>query len=348
MPTLHTDTAVRPAHGQQHSPRFSRTRRTVLWVPGALLALALLALAGTALLDARDQRRPPPGELIELPDGRRLHLQIAGVEHGGPTIVLEAGQGLFSPAFAWIQDALAEYATVVAYDRPGYGWSTPADGPTSATATVDDLYEALKTGTLEGPYLVVGHSLGAFYARTFAARHPEETLGLVLLDPAHEEQWQRLPEEAVAEFEEAGQMFRWAARMARLGVFRLSNPQRMATVDLPEAAARQIVDITATARYWQTAGAEVEAYDTLAAAPPHGFGDLPVMVISAGRDVPDRPQTRAATDDLHRELVSRSPRATHHVIEEAEHLTLLTVDGHARVVSDLIATLLPPDRRPDQ
>ena len=227
----------------------------------------------------------------------------------------------------------------------GHGTATEQGDIAESHATRNILGPAIPFHSLKSYF---GHSLGAFYARTFAARHPEETLGLVLLDPAHEEQWQRLPEEAVAEFEEAGQMFRWAARMARLGVFRLSNPQRMATVDLPEAAARQIVDITATARYWQTAGAEVEAYDTLAAAPPHGFGDLPVMVISAGRDVPDRPQTRAATDDLHRELVSRSPRATHHVIEEADHLTLLTVDGHARVVSDLIATLLPPDRRPDQ
>ncbi len=304
--------------------------------------MAALALAVTALLDARDARRPPPGELVELADGRMVHLQVAEIDHAGPTIVFEAGQGQFSPVFAWLQDALAEHVTVVAYDRPGYGWSTPADRPADAGATADDLHEALAARSLEGPYLLVGHSLGAFYVRTFAERYPDQTAGIVLLDPAHEQQLDRLPAEAVREFEEAGPMFRWAARLARLGLFRLSNPQEDATSDLPGAAATQIVTVSAAARYWQTAGAEVDAFETLAAAPPHELGDLPVMIISAGRDVPDAPPIRETMDDLHHELASRAPHATRHLIEDADHLTLLTVEEHARAVSDLISDLLPP------
>lgn len=346
MTALRPDASTPLEQGRGRTRRWPRVRRAGLWTLGGLLSVAVLAMAGTALLDARDQRRPPPGELVELPDGRMLHLQIAGGEHTGPTIVLDAGQGMFSPAFAWLQDTLAEHATVVAYDRPGYGWSTPAARPVDADATADDLHNALTSHGLDGPYLLVGHSLGAFYAHTFAARHPEHTVGLVLLDPAHEQQLERLPADALAEFEQADQMFRWAARMARLGLFRLSNPQDEATADLPEHAARQIITVAAAARYWQTAGAEVDAFSTLAAAPPHGFGDLPVMVISAGRDVPDGPQVRAVLDELNRELVSRVPQSTHHVIEDADHLTLLTVEAHAREVSELILTLLPANDVP--
>lgn len=310
------------------------------------MSVAVLALAGTALLDARDQRRPPPGELVELPDGRMLHLQIAGTEHTGPTVVLDAGQGMFSPAFAWLQYELKTHATVVAYDRPGYGWSTPADRPVDAVATVDDLYAALASRSLDGPYLLVGHSLGAFYARTFAARYPEQTLALVLLDPAHEGQFDQLSEDAAAEYEQADQTFRWAARMARLGLFRLSNPQQEATVDLPEAAADQIVTISAAARYWQTAGAELDAFDTLAAAPPQDVGDLQVMVVGAGRDVSDGPQIREVMHELNREVVARTPGASYHVIEDADHLSLLTVDEHARAVGELVASLLPQSTDP--
>ena len=187
----------------------------------------------------------------------------------------------------------------------------------------------------------MGHSLGAFYGRTFAERYPNQTLGLVLLDPAHEQQLDRLSEDAKAEFEEAGQMFRWAARLARLGLFRLSNPQEEAPIDLPEDTARQIVTVSAAASYWQAAGAEVDAFDALAAAPPHEFGDLPVMVISAGRDVPGGPEVREVMDDLHREVASRAPQVTHQTIGEADHLTLLTVEDHARAVSTLILELLP-------
>lgn len=341
MTALQTDARSEPAPGRRRTRRWPRVRRAGLWAFGGVLTVVALALAGAALLDARDQRRPPPGELVELPDGRVLHLQIAGADHGGPTVVLDAGQGMFSPAFAWLQDELAKHATVVAYDRPGYGWSTPADRPVDAGATADDLHEALTSQQLEGPYLLVGHSLGAFYTRTFADRYPEQTLGLVLLDPAHEEQLDRLPADAVAEVEQADQMFRWAARMARLGLFRLHNPQQEATVDLPDAAADQIVTVSAAARFWQAAGAEVDAFDALAAAPPHGYGNLPVMVIGAGRNVPDGPEVREVMDDLNRDLVSRAPQATHHVIEDADHLTLLTVEEHARAVGELVATLLP-------
>jgi pimeloyl-ACP methyl ester carboxylesterase len=342
MATLRTDANAPPADPRSRdASRWRRVGRGGLWVLGGLLTLATLALAGTALLDAREQRRPPPGELVDLPDGRKLHLQISGEEHAGPTVVLDAGQGMFSPSFAWLQAALAEQATVVAYDRPGYGWSTPADRPVDAGATADDLHAALTSRSLEGPYLLVGHSLGAFYVRAFAARYPEQTLGLVLLDPAHEQQLERLPADALVEFEQADQMFRWASRMARLGLFRLHNPQHEATGDLPEAASRQIVMVSAAARYWQTAGAELEGFERLAAAAPRGFGEVPVTLVSGGRDVPDGPQVREVLDELDRELVSRTPGIAHHIVEDADHLTLLTVDEHARVVSELIADLLP-------
>ena len=84
--------------------------------------------------------------------------------------------------------------------------------------------------------------------RTFADRYPDQTAGLVLLDPAHERQFDRLPDDAVAEFEQADRVFRWAARLARLGVFRIGNPQAQATVDLPVTAAEQIVRVSAAAR----------------------------------------------------------------------------------------------------
>jgi hypothetical protein len=109
MATVQTDTSARPASGRRDASRLRRVGRGGLWALGSLLTLAALALAGTALLDTREQRRPPPGDLVELPDGRLLHLQISGEGHAGPTVVLEAGQGLFSPAVAWLQAALAEH-----------------------------------------------------------------------------------------------------------------------------------------------------------------------------------------------------------------------------------------------
>ena len=47
---------------------------------------------------------------------------------------------------------------------------------------VDDLHKALKAGSIPGPYVLVGHSLGGLEARVYAQRWPEDVVGMVLVD----------------------------------------------------------------------------------------------------------------------------------------------------------------------
>jgi len=90
------------------------------------LGAAVLGMAGVgALVQAwatrRDERRyPPPGVLVDV-GGNRLHLDVRG-GGPGPTVVLEAGMGSFSPNWYWVQSELAPALRVVAYDRAGLGW----------------------------------------------------------------------------------------------------------------------------------------------------------------------------------------------------------------------------------
>jgi pimeloyl-ACP methyl ester carboxylesterase len=74
---------------------------------------------------------------------------------------------------------------VCSYDRPGYGWSDPIDAPIDAANVSRQLYALLRAGNENGPYVMVGHSLGGAYARMFAAEHREESAGLVLMDASN-------------------------------------------------------------------------------------------------------------------------------------------------------------------
>ncbi|TVR37718.1 MAG: alpha/beta hydrolase [Nitriliruptor sp.] len=103
-----------------------------------------------------------------------------------------------------------------------------------AGSVAADLHEGLDVLGVEGPVVLVGHSLGAGYARVFAAAYPDRVAGLVLLDPVHEEQLDRLPAQERASFEEAQQQFEVAPLLARLGVFGLSDPQEDVVASLPE------------------------------------------------------------------------------------------------------------------
>lgn len=136
-------------------------------------------------------------------------------------------------------------------------------------------------------------------------------------------------------------MLRSAARIAPHGLFQASNPQQDATGDLPGVAAPQVFTVSGAATDWQTAVAEVDAFETPATARSHELRDLPVLIVGAERDVPDAPPIRDTMDDLHDELALRAPHATHHRIEDADHLSLLTVEEPTRAVSDLVCRFLP-------
>jgi pimeloyl-ACP methyl ester carboxylesterase len=102
-------------------------------------------------------------------DGLRLHYLAAG--HGGPAIVMVHGLGGFAESWRHNMEPLAARATVYAIDLPGFGRS--AKPP--ARYGLSDFAKALH-GFVESLGLrqvsLLGHSLGAAIAVTYALTHP--------------------------------------------------------------------------------------------------------------------------------------------------------------------------------
>lgn len=121
----------------------------------------------------------PPGKLVDV-GGFRLHVDKIG--SGSPVILLEAGSRESSLIWRDIPEKLAEFATVVRYDRAGYAWSDPARTERSGDNIVQELHSALEQEGIRGPYILVGHSAGGMYSRLFAEKYKDEVEGLVLLD----------------------------------------------------------------------------------------------------------------------------------------------------------------------
>jgi pimeloyl-ACP methyl ester carboxylesterase len=55
--------------------------------------------------------------------------------------------------------------------------------------SVEELREILHHLKIKPPYLLVGHSYGGLSMRLFASMYPQEVVGLVLEDAAHENQY---------------------------------------------------------------------------------------------------------------------------------------------------------------
>jgi pimeloyl-ACP methyl ester carboxylesterase len=163
-----------------------------------------LALAVSMVGSARQNKPadPPSGRLVDV-GGRSLHIRCVGSATKGPTVILEAGAGDYSNRWTAVQDLLAPRLRSCAYDRAGIGWSTGTQNQ-SMSQDNDDLRALLKAAHVAGPYVLVGHSMGALLVRRYANHYPDDVAGLVLVGPTHENtrlffiaasQWQRVREQ---------------------------------------------------------------------------------------------------------------------------------------------------------
>jgi hypothetical protein len=156
-----------------------------------VLLLALWGIIYERASQARDLRLyPPPGKLIPM-GGYRLHLYCAGGD--SPTVVLE--HGLDGSYFDWrlVQPEIARFTRVCSYDRAGYGWSDRSPQPRVPSAMVQELHTLLTNASEKPPFIVVGHSMGAFDAVMYSRRYPDEVAAIVLVDGSYPDSRPRFP-----------------------------------------------------------------------------------------------------------------------------------------------------------
>ena len=308
------------------------------WARSALLVAGLTGLAAgiQQALTARDRRRyPPPGLLVSV-DGHPMHLQVRAPDSGGPTVVLEAGMGSFSPNWYWVQEELAPTIRSVAYDRAGLGWSRRSRRQRDAQTIAIELRDALRTAGIAPPYVLAGHSFGGLPVRAFADLYPELTAGLVLVDASHPDQWVRWPTPHADRILEVSQrIFGW---LGWFGVLRALNLARGIAAGLPARQAAELRAAAALPGYAATEAAQIRSWSVSreqvnAAAP---LGDLPLAVLA----VSDQPVGGELLTALQRELAELTENASIEVVQGASHESLVSNREHARVVANAIQAVV--------
>lgn len=166
------------------------TRKASTW-PGGLL-LAGIGLAAAFLTVRAKTRRaeadnPPRGRFVEV-DGVRLHY----IERGsGPALVLLHGNGVAADDFenSGLLDKAAEHYRVIAFDRPGFGYSKrPRSRVWTPQAQARLLHHALQDIGVDSA-IVLGHSWGTLVALSMALAAPGCVRGLVLLSGYYYPSW---------------------------------------------------------------------------------------------------------------------------------------------------------------
>ena len=159
------------------------------------------ARTGTRISIVVSRGPEPPAPTLErrLVDvgGYKLYLECIGT--GTPTVILESGAN--GTDWSFVEPSVASFTRVCAYDRAGTGSSEPRPAGIAATASrvAAELHTLVAAAGIEGPDVLVGHSLGGFYSHLYAKLYPNDVAGLVLVDGAPE-QWMQANLPALAPF----------------------------------------------------------------------------------------------------------------------------------------------------
>jgi pimeloyl-ACP methyl ester carboxylesterase len=287
----------------------ARLKPLGIWI----LVLLIVGFDYERVGEWRDRTRyPQVGASFNI-GGRSLNLFCSG--QGSPTVILEGDWGM--PGYGWtlIQRELAKSTRACWYDRAGYGWSDPGPFPNHSDSVARDLHQLLYAAGIAPPYLLVGHSMGAFHARVFRGFYKNEVAGMVLVDPMHEDitidihnHIEALRPAVIFFFKTLG-MF---------GGFRL-------LAEDPGPPPKGM-----TAREWSTVWAMRQQTKSVVSQPKEtplfmngelarasgGFDSLPLVVLSAGMAEPGEDQFQF---DLDERLARRSTRGRRAIVRNSDH-----------------------------
>ncbi len=165
-------------------PRLAASFLTLAAVAAMLAGCgALVGHRADSRAAAAEERYPPTGRII-LVGGHRVH---AHVEGSGPDLILLHGASGSTRDFTFaLVDQLKGRYRVIAFDRPGLGWSDALDEPGGLSPIVqaDHLRAAADELGVRRP-IIMGHSYGASVALAWALRDPGRTSALVLVSGAN-------------------------------------------------------------------------------------------------------------------------------------------------------------------
>jgi pimeloyl-ACP methyl ester carboxylesterase len=220
----------------------------------SFVLLASLISSNISLL-----QRDRPASSIPIMDtlidvgGRQLHFNVW--KGKSPAILFETGAG--DDLSVW-SDILAPIykntgATLITYDRAGFGKSTLDSNQITLKQQLDALTTGLTKLDLSDNYLLVAHSFGGYFSTLLANKYPEKIKGMVLLDPNQAAFW---TDAQTKDYWSQYASMKQAFKKENPGVYWLmvnayQNTREMRQVTFPSTI--PVIDIVAETPPWKTA-----------------------------------------------------------------------------------------------
>jgi len=119
-------------------------------------------------------------------NGKKVEIFISGLENNRkdkPVIVFENGMASKYGSWETVSNEISKTSAIFSYNRPRIGESENDSLPPTTKHIVENLRKMLLAKGLMPPYLLISHSFGGAYIRSFASSYPDEIAGLIFVDP---------------------------------------------------------------------------------------------------------------------------------------------------------------------
>lgn len=312
--------------------------RGLKWFGIVLVALVLLGVVYQAIGTELDKRNYSPRGQLYTVNGHQMHMACMG--EGSPAVILSPGAVSESVWWYRVQNQLAEHTQVCAYDRPGMGWSEPAAGERDALTMTDELHTLLEAAGIPSPYIVVGHSFGGILTRIYAQQYPGDVAGIVLVDSQFV-----MPKQFTnpGEFDSYKTFFdvtqAVTSVVTRIGLMRLLQPATFQNAGYPPDIALEMTGLQARNQvvdaYYAENGPAFPALQEASAA-AENLGDLPMVILWASLSPSYHERFSAARD----EIAAASSSSVMHLVEGADHGSILGNEGYAQQVTNAILDVI--------
>lgn len=300
--------------------------------------LCALTLYGAAAAQIRRERsRRGVRDFVTVSSGNQLGYELRNGDADAelPLLVFESGHQASGRYWHWIAEALADYP-VLLYSRAGYAASRYISRTSySLSESVEDLQDLVAQVRGERRVALVGHSLGGLLVHRAASKAPWPVDRLVLLDPTHPEEIQRVPARAEGA-KVLDRSHQWVTPSLRLGLGALLDIPEWVN-EFPPTVAKSLRAELGDYSLWQATIREWSSLHQLFRSPPPlQHVEVPVSVIAAEVTL----QTSPEQEELFREYVRYGTGGSFMQVPKANHLSMLSRSESATRCAELIRDAL--------
>ena len=167
-----------------------RIFRKIFKVTGIIIAILVLFVGFLAVynqiaLKAEKKDIVPNGQMVDL-GNYSVHVYSEGENENAPTLVFLSGSATVAPVYDFkaLYSLLSDEYRIAVVEKAGYGYSDIAEVDQDVATMVNEVRSALNGAKIDGPYVLLPHSMSGLEAIFWAQNYPDEISGIIGIDMA--------------------------------------------------------------------------------------------------------------------------------------------------------------------